>query len=47
MISNQEKGSNKRNIQSQIDATCYEEIVLADTSSGIDLSQNFAYEGEV
>ena len=45
-ISNQEKGSNKYNIQSQINATCYEEIVLPDNSSAIDWSQNVAY-GEV
>ena len=46
VISNQEKSSNKDNNQSQIDATCNEEIVVADNSSGIDLPQNVAY-GEV
>ena len=44
-ISNQENTS-KYIIRSQNDATCYEEIVLADNSSGIDLSHNVAY-GEV
>ena len=42
-ISNQENTS-EYNIRSQNDATCYEEIVLADNSSGIDLSHNVAYE---
>ena len=45
-ISNDEINSSKKDIiRTQNDATCYEEIVL-DDSSGINLSQNVAY-GEV
>ena len=46
-IFNDEINSSKKDIiRTQNDATCYEEIVLADDSSGINLSQNVAY-GEV
>ena len=46
-ISNDEIHSSKKDIIcTQNDATYYEEIVLADDSSGINLSQNVAY-GEV
>ena len=46
-LSNEEiNNSSKMGIRTQNDDTCYEDIFLADDSSGINLSQNVAY-GEV
>ena len=45
-VSNQQTSSKKNVSLSHNEAICYEDVVLADDSSGINLSENIAY-GEV